>query len=57
MTYYRERYGLAPESLPEATRWSRRALTLPLHPQMTEEDVEDVSATLSEAFSHARVTA
>lgn len=47
--YYRARYGAAP--LPGATRYYDRALTLPLHPTMTDGDVDRVAAALAEALS------
>jgi dTDP-4-amino-4,6-dideoxygalactose transaminase len=50
-TYYRDRYGLRPEHLPVATDRSARVLSLPLFPAMTEDDVEDVAATLAEALA------
>jgi dTDP-4-amino-4,6-dideoxygalactose transaminase len=49
--YYRHRYGLRPEDLPVALdRW-RRALSLPLHPSMTVDDVDDVASALAAALS------
>lgn len=45
--YYRERFGLEPESLPVATEISNRTLSLPLSVDMTEADQEDVAAALS----------
>jgi dTDP-4-amino-4,6-dideoxygalactose transaminase len=50
-TYYSERSGLRPEDLPASTDRGARALTLPLHPGMTEDDVEDVAAALGAALS------
>lgn len=40
--YYRERYHYAEESFPTAAGEFRRLVSLPLHPRLTEEDVEDV---------------
>ena len=45
-SYYRDRYGIRREELPVASDWAERSITLPLHPQMTELDVEDVAATV-----------
>ncbi len=45
--YYRERYALAPEDLPNSTDWSARALTLPLHSAMDETDVAVVCSALA----------
>ena len=46
--YYRERYQVAPESLPAANEWSGRALTLPLHPALSDDDVAYVADALGE---------
>ena len=45
-TYYAERYGLAPEDLPEALQLGSSLISLPLFPQMTEDGVHDVIAAL-----------
>ena len=55
-SYYRDRYDLRPEDLPVASDWAERSITLPLHPQMTESDVEDVAETVTAAL-RARVAA
>jgi dTDP-4-amino-4,6-dideoxygalactose transaminase len=44
--YYRDRYGLAPESLPVAADISRRTLSLPLSPGLTEDDQIRVAEAL-----------
>jgi dTDP-4-amino-4,6-dideoxygalactose transaminase len=49
-TYYRDRFGLRPQDLPGAADWSARALTLPLAPSMTEDDVDDVGRALEMAL-------
>jgi dTDP-4-amino-4,6-dideoxygalactose transaminase len=49
--YYRDRYGLAPGQFPVATDLSERTLSLPLSPDLTEDDVLDVVAALAEALS------
>ncbi|MGH2947766.1 MAG: DegT/DnrJ/EryC1/StrS family aminotransferase [Solirubrobacteraceae bacterium] len=49
--YYRDRYGLRPADLPVASDRSARALSLPLHPAMTADDVDDVVAVLEEALA------
>jgi UDP-4-amino-4,6-dideoxy-N-acetyl-beta-L-altrosamine transaminase len=46
--YYRARYGGV--DLPGADRYYERALTLPLHPTMADEDVDRVVAALAEAL-------
>jgi dTDP-4-amino-4,6-dideoxygalactose transaminase len=49
--YYRDRYFLQPEQYPVATRISHRTLSLPLSPQVTEQDQDDVVAALAEALA------
>lgn len=44
--YYRDRYGIDAASLPVATELSRRTLSLPLSPKVTEKDQEDVVEAL-----------
>jgi UDP-4-amino-4,6-dideoxy-N-acetyl-beta-L-altrosamine transaminase len=48
--YYRAR-GFAPGDFPAAEAYYARAITLPLHPQMTEADVDRVVACLGEALA------
>ncbi len=45
--YFRERFGIADEELPMATRAHRSALTLPLYPQLDDDDVRRVCETLA----------
>lgn len=52
-TYYRERYGLRPEDLPNATDWAARTLTLPLHPGMDDADIDHVAAALTDVLTPA----
>lgn len=48
--YYRDKYGINPEDLPIAFENYQRLVSLPLHPGLTDEDVEDVvSAVLDVA--------
>ncbi len=47
---YRERLGIAPEALPNATRASASIMSLPLFPSMTVEDVRDVTEALAGAL-------
>jgi dTDP-4-amino-4,6-dideoxygalactose transaminase len=54
-SYYRERYGLRPEDLPNATAWSRRTLTLPLHQGMDVDDIDYVASALAESFALAPI--
>jgi perosamine synthetase len=46
---YRERYGFKEGQFPVAERFSRRALTLPLHPHLKESEVDTVVAALRDA--------
>ncbi|MDR1930637.1 MAG: DegT/DnrJ/EryC1/StrS family aminotransferase, partial [Treponema sp.] len=46
MPYYRERYGLKPEDLPESLRRFTQTLSLPIWPGMTESQVERVVAAV-----------
>lgn len=53
--YYRERYGLDPQKFPVASREYLRLISLPLHPGLQDEDVEDViEAVLDVAGSYGR---
>lgn len=48
--YYAEKYGLRPEQFPNAHVADRLSLTLPLYPQMTDEEQNFVCRSLGEAF-------
>lgn len=50
--YYRERFGYGRGSYPNAERYSERALTLPLFPAMTEQDVSDVVAAVRKVIQY-----
>ena len=53
--YYREKYGYAPSTLPTAWSNYQRMLSLPLHPMLTDQDVDDViGAVLDVAGRFAR---
>ena len=41
-TYYRLKYGFRPEDYPVANRESNRVVTIPLHPGLSDGDVDDV---------------
>jgi dTDP-4-amino-4,6-dideoxygalactose transaminase len=45
--FYRERYGLAPDDFPVANMISERTISLPLGPNVTEADQDDVAAALT----------
>jgi dTDP-4-amino-4,6-dideoxygalactose transaminase len=40
--YYRDTYGYSPEDFPRAKHVYERAVSLPLYPKMTEQDIKDV---------------
>ncbi|MBX3062034.1 MAG: DegT/DnrJ/EryC1/StrS aminotransferase family protein [Anaerolineae bacterium] len=46
--YYRERYHLKPEDFPVAYAEYQRYLSLPLHPRLSDQDVDDVISAVSE---------
>jgi dTDP-4-amino-4,6-dideoxygalactose transaminase len=46
-SYYRYKYGYQPTDFPNAYFASRRIVSLPLYPKMTDGDVEDVIAAVS----------
>jgi len=50
-TYYREKYGYVAEDFPIAYRESERLISLPLHPGLTDKDVEDVVETVMDVVS------
>lgn len=50
-TYYRERYGFEPGDFPVALDCSEREISLPLHPGLTEGDVEDVVGAVRDVIS------
>ncbi len=52
--YYREQLGLTPEDFPEATRASEDILSLPLHPQLTDKNVQEVVLALKKVLAHRR---
>jgi dTDP-4-amino-4,6-dideoxygalactose transaminase/FlaA1/EpsC-like NDP-sugar epimerase/lipopolysaccharide/colanic/teichoic acid biosynthesis glycosyltransferase len=45
--FYREKYGYRPEDFPVAFREYQRMISLPLHPGMSDRDVEDVIEAVS----------
>ena len=42
MPYYRDKYGYAPNDLPNAHRVGEREISLPVQPQITDRDAQDV---------------
>jgi len=49
--YYRQRYGTAPGDFPQAEHYYSRALSLPMYPDLTKEDIERVVRELKKALS------
>jgi len=54
MSYYRARYGLAPEDFPVALRLYRAAISLPIYPSLTDEEIARVVAGVREAGERLR---
>jgi len=53
--YYRDRYAYTPESLPAASAMFERIVSLPLHPGLSDDDVDDViEAVFDVAATHSR---
>lgn len=52
--YYRERYEIVPDDLPVATDISKRTISLPLAPNLTEEDQQDVVNALRDGLVRSR---
>lgn len=52
--YYREKYGYQPEDFPVAYAEYCRAVSLPLHPNLTPADQEDVIAAVQDVVGHFR---
>jgi dTDP-4-amino-4,6-dideoxygalactose transaminase len=54
MSYYRDRYGLKPESFPVSMRCFSSSISLPLSASLTDDDVERVIRAVSEIGSEFR---
>ncbi|MDQ6877306.1 MAG: DegT/DnrJ/EryC1/StrS aminotransferase family protein [Candidatus Dormibacteraeota bacterium] len=52
--YYREKYGLRPEDFPVATREYERIVSLPLHPGLSDGDVQDVIQAVEDVIRFNR---
>ncbi len=52
--FFQRTYGYSSGDLPNASFLFRQALTLPLYPQMTSDDIDRVVQTLGEALENAR---
>jgi dTDP-4-amino-4,6-dideoxygalactose transaminase len=53
--WYRETYGYRPEDYPVAYREYLREISLPIHPRMTDEDVQDVVVAVLDIAERARM--
>jgi dTDP-4-amino-4,6-dideoxygalactose transaminase len=54
MSYYRRRYGLAPDDFPVALRLFRAAISLPIYPSLTEDEIARVIAAVREVGERFR---
>jgi dTDP-4-amino-4,6-dideoxygalactose transaminase len=54
MSYYCQRYGLRPEDFPVALRLYRAAISLPIYPSLTEEEIARVIAAVCEVGGRFR---
>ena len=54
--FYREKYGYLPEDFPVAQREYHRIISLPLHPGMNGQDVEDVIAAVLDIASEHKLS-
>ncbi|MGB5160025.1 MAG: DegT/DnrJ/EryC1/StrS aminotransferase family protein [Thermoanaerobaculia bacterium] len=52
--YYRDKYGFRPEDFPVTWESYRRLVSLPLHPGLTEKDVEDVIEAVTDVVARFR---
>jgi len=51
--FFRDTFNLLPEDLPESTAASNDVLSLPLHPGLTEKNVQDVASALKKVLKHS----
>ncbi len=54
--YYRETYGYQPEDFPVAYQQYQRAISLPIYSKMTDDDVQDVIAAVSDIIRQNLIT-
>lgn len=52
--YFRERFGIIDSALPQTTRAHHQALTLPLYPQLDDDDLDRISVALAESITENR---
>jgi len=53
-SYYRDKYGFKPDDFPIALRESERLVTIPLHPGLSDQDVADVIAAVTDIVQCTR---
>lgn len=53
--YFRDRFCISDEALPQATRAQRSALTIPLYPQLENDQLQSVATALQESITASRV--
>ncbi len=54
LSYYRDKYGLRTEDFPVATREFERLVSIPIYPQMTDRDVDDVIVAVDDVITRHR---
>jgi dTDP-4-amino-4,6-dideoxygalactose transaminase len=52
--YYRDKYGYRPQDFPVAHREYERLVSLPLHPRMSDDDVDDVIDAVADVLERYR---
>ena len=52
--YYEQTFGFARGMFPNAEYYSDRTISLPLHPRLSEGDVDDVIAAVRKVVGHYR---
>jgi perosamine synthetase len=52
--YFRDRFGISDEQLPQATRAQASALTIPLYPQLGNHELEAVAEALTQSITAVR---
>jgi dTDP-4-amino-4,6-dideoxygalactose transaminase len=52
--YYRDSYGWQPEDYPVAFREYKRAISLPLHPRLSDADIDDVVNAVADVIAQNR---
>lgn len=57
MTYYRERYGLAPDDYPNAEHHWKGCVSLPVYPSLSNDELAYVCRTVKDVLPHAHAAA